>query len=99
MSTNFGNGIEIGKDVLNNREIELLKNHKEIIAEADAVVKKMEEIRDGFDNLIQTVRTVGYTKNGGTKIDNETTNRMMLEIVKVRDDILDQIQKDMLPTL
>ena len=91
MSVNYGNGINTGLDVLNDKEKISLEQQEKQVKEIKSAVEKLTQIRNGFDSLIQNVREIDFNK-----IDNNLGVEMMLEIQNTRDSVLDKIKGKLL---
>ena len=91
MSTNWGNGVHTGLDILNRDETKSFEQLQKQVAEMDQTVEKLTEIRNGFDNLIKLVREVDFDR-----INSTLSTEMMLEIQNTRDTVLDKIKDKLL---
>ena len=56
MSVNYGNGINTGLDVLNDKERISLEQQEKRVNEMKSALEKLTQIRNDFDSLIQNVR-------------------------------------------
>ena len=94
VSVNYGNGINTGLDVLNDKEKISLEQQEKRVNEIKSAVEKLTQIRNDFDSLIRNVREVDFNK-----IDNNLRVEMMLEIQNTRDSVLDKIKGQLLKNL
>ena len=94
MSVNYGNGINTGLDILDDREKKSFELQEKQVKETKSAVEKLEGIRDGFDKLIEDVRNIRSFDSG--RMDNETSVEMMLEIQTTRDSVLGKIKSKLL---
>ncbi|RKU31695.1 hypothetical protein C6499_04110 [Candidatus Poribacteria bacterium] len=94
MSVNYGNGINTGLDILDDREKKSFELQEKQVKETKSAVEKLEGIRDGFDKLILDVRDI--RSSDSDKMDNATNVEIMLEIQTARDSVLEKVKSRLL---
>lgn len=94
MSVNYGNGIETGKKVFNEKEQEVFKKAKDKYNYLTKVNEELTVLNKDFDELITKTRSLCVNNEG--KINNQLTASLMKVIQDARDKCISELKEVLL---